>query len=76
MWRYVPLLEHITLACVKPAASALVRVIFIQYRPLYYVEVFAELLHGHIALEETLIYPESKARWAQAVAQRRAKTGT
>ena len=36
-----------------------------------YVEVFTELLQGHIALEETLIYPESKARWAQLVAQRR-----
>ena len=36
-----------------------------------YVEVFTELMRGHIALEETLIYPESKARWAQAVAQRR-----
>jgi iron-sulfur cluster repair protein YtfE (RIC family) len=34
------------------------------------VEVFSELLNGHIALEETLIYPESKARWAQAVAAR------
>lgn len=35
-----------------------------------YIEVFLELLQGHIALEETLIYPESKARWAKAVAQR------
>ena len=34
------------------------------------VGVFVELLNGHIALEETLIYPESKARWAQAVAGR------
>lgn len=39
---------------------------------LNYVEVFLELMNGHIALEETLIYPESKARWAQAV-QARAK---
>jgi hemerythrin-like domain-containing protein len=36
-----------------------------------YVEVFTELMDGHIALEETLIYPESKARWAQAVSMRR-----
>ena len=36
-----------------------------------YVEVFTELMEGHIALEETLIYPQSKARWAQAVAMRR-----
>lgn len=37
---------------------------------LNYVKVFLELMNGHIALEETLIYPESKARWAQAVAAR------
>jgi len=37
---------------------------------LHAVEVFVELCMGHIALEETLIYPESKARWAQLVAQR------
>lgn len=36
-----------------------------------YVEVFTELLQGHIALEESLIYPESKARWAALLAQRR-----
>ena len=34
------------------------------------LEVFLELCRGHIALEETLVYPESKARWAQAVARR------
>ena len=34
------------------------------------LDVFLELYRGHIALEETLIYPESKARWAQAVAKR------
>jgi hemerythrin-like domain-containing protein len=34
---------------------------------LNYVEVFLELMNGHIALEETFIYPESKARWAAAV---------
>lgn len=33
--------------------------------------LFVDLCRGHIALEETLIYPESKARWAQAVAARR-----
>jgi hemerythrin-like domain-containing protein len=38
-----------------------------------YVEVFLELCNGHIALEETLIYPESKARWAKAVAARDAR---
>jgi hemerythrin-like domain-containing protein len=37
---------------------------------LNYVEVFLELMNGHIALEETLIYPESKARWAAAVESR------
>jgi hemerythrin-like domain-containing protein len=35
------------------------------------VSTFVDLLHGHIALEESLIYPESKARWAAAVARRR-----
>jgi len=40
---------------------------------LNYVEVFLALMQGHIALEETLIYPESKARWAQAVAARTAR---
>jgi hemerythrin-like domain-containing protein len=34
------------------------------------VDVFAQLCIDHIALEETTIYPESKARWAQRVAQR------
>ena len=33
-------------------------------------EVFHDLCLGHIALEESLVYPESKARWAQAVASR------
>ena len=36
----------------------------------HYMEVFLELCRGHIALEETLVYPESKARLAQAVAKR------
>lgn len=35
------------------------------------VAVFLELLNGHIALEESMIYPESKAQWAAAVAARR-----
>lgn len=39
------------------------------------VAVFHDLLLGHIALEETLIYPESKARWAQLVAARAARLG-
>jgi hemerythrin-like domain-containing protein len=34
------------------------------------VEIFLDLMQGHIALEETLIYPEFKARWAQAVERR------
>lgn len=34
------------------------------------LQVFIALCEGHIALEETLIYPESKARWAQALSQR------
>lgn len=42
---------------------------------LSYVDVFLALMEGHIALEETLIYPESKARWAQAVAARRQRLG-
>ena len=39
------------------------------------VATFLELLNGHIALEETMIYPESKAQWAAAVAGRKARTG-
>ena len=34
------------------------------------VQVFLELVGDHIALEESLIYPESKARWAQVMASR------
>jgi hemerythrin-like domain-containing protein len=34
------------------------------------VEVFLTLCNDHVALEEMLIYPESKARWAQAVGSR------
>jgi hemerythrin-like domain-containing protein len=34
------------------------------------VELFLELLNGHIALEESMIYPESKMVWAEAVARR------
>ena len=39
----------------------------------HYAEVFLELCREHIALEETMIYPESKARWAQLVAARAAR---
>ena len=38
------------------------------------VATFLGLLNDHIALEETLIYPESKAQWAAAVAGRKART--
>jgi len=34
------------------------------------VKVFVELCRDHIALEETLIYPESKARWEVVVKNR------
>lgn len=34
------------------------------------VTLFLELLNGHIALEESLIYPESKMMWAEAIARR------
>ncbi len=34
------------------------------------VELFLELMNGHIALEESMIYPESKMLWAEAVARR------
>ncbi len=34
------------------------------------VEIFVQLYLEHIALEETLIYPQSKAQWAKVVAQR------
>jgi hemerythrin-like domain-containing protein len=34
------------------------------------VALFLELLNGHIALEESMIYPESKMMWAEAVARR------
>ena len=40
----------------------------------HYVEVFLALCQGHIALEETLIYPESKARWADAVKKHLSQT--
>jgi hemerythrin-like domain-containing protein len=33
-------------------------------------EVFLNLCEGHIALEESLVYPESKQRWAKAIAAR------
>jgi hemerythrin-like domain-containing protein len=34
------------------------------------VEIFLELLNGHIALEESMIYPESKMMWTEALARR------
>ena len=34
------------------------------------VDIFVQLYLEHIALEETLIYPQSKAHWAKVVAQR------
>jgi hemerythrin-like domain-containing protein len=34
------------------------------------VSLYLELLNGHIALEESLIYPESKMQWAEAIAKR------
>lgn len=42
----------------------------------HYAEVFLELCREHIALEETMIYPESKARWAELVAARAARLGS
>ncbi len=43
---------------------------------LSYVDVFLSLMNGHIALEETLIYPESKALWARAVEGRKQRLET
>ena len=37
------------------------------------VALFLELMNGHIALEESMIYPESKAIWADAIAKRIAR---
>jgi hemerythrin-like domain-containing protein len=34
------------------------------------VALYLDLLNGHIALEESLIYPESKMQWAEAIARR------
>ncbi|RFO97359.1 hemerythrin [Rhodoferax lacus] len=34
------------------------------------VATFLELMDGHIALEESMIYPESKMMWAEAIARR------
>ena len=34
------------------------------------VSLFLELMNGHIALEESMIYPESKMMWAEAIARR------
>ena len=35
-------------------------------------QVFGDLCEGHIALEESLVYPAAKAHWAQALAKRAA----
>jgi hemerythrin-like domain-containing protein len=40
----------------------------------HYVEVFLELCFDHIKLEETLIYPQYKARLAQEMASRAQRT--
>jgi hemerythrin-like domain-containing protein len=37
---------------------------------LHGVQVFVELCKGHVKLEETVVYPESRAQWARAVAAR------
>jgi hemerythrin-like domain-containing protein len=37
---------------------------------LHGVQVFVELYTDHIALEETVVYPESRAQWARTVAAR------
>jgi hemerythrin-like domain-containing protein len=37
------------------------------------VALFLELMNGHIALEESLIYPESKAIWAEAISKRQTR---
>jgi hemerythrin-like domain-containing protein len=34
------------------------------------VSLYLELMNGHIALEESMIYPESKMMWAEAIARR------
>jgi hemerythrin-like domain-containing protein len=39
----------------------------------HYAEVFLDLCKEHIALEESLIYPESKAKWAGILAARAAR---
>ncbi len=38
------------------------------------VGLFLELMNGHIALEESMIYPESKMVWAEAIARRIPRT--
>lgn len=39
------------------------------------IEVFASLCHDHIVLEESLIYPEAKARLVDALASRARRLG-
>lgn len=39
------------------------------------MQVFLALCHDHIVLEETLIYPQAKAQWAQEMASRAMRVG-
>ena len=39
-------------------------------------EVFTNLCLQHLNLEESVVYPQAKARFAQALAARKARTGT
>ena len=39
------------------------------------IEVFVSLCHDHIVLEESLIYPEAKARLADELASRATRLG-
>ncbi len=39
------------------------------------VALFVALCTGHVALEESLVYPESKARWSHALAARSQRLG-
>jgi hemerythrin-like domain-containing protein len=40
---------------------------------LHYAEVFVDLCREHIALEESMVYPQSKAHWAAVLASRSAR---
>ena len=37
---------------------------------LHAAEVFVDLCEGHVALEESVIYPQAKERWSQALERR------